>query len=295
MRTMCLLSLILAGVGPYAAAQYCAPAQYQAQAYQAPAYQYQAYQYQQPYYAQKVVAQGVAVAPLIVTVPVDSKALPVQAYGTPYYYSVGEAFQARSAVRDVIREELRNFTQASAPPPQQQPQQITQPWSPPSKEQPLTQPLTQPPPPKIQPEQLPPPPKAQPPQIPQSLTSPPAPDDGQVPPPPTVASRGLQGGQEPPPPPVPAPDDVTPADLQAKLLVAFRGRSNCIACHGPAGKSKFKLVDDEERLLRQPSDKRWKVFGMASSGAMPPTAAKDPSKTIEPEHLQTLLQWAGLK
>lgn len=67
------------------------------------------HQYEYQYPVQKVIAQEIAVAPLIVTVPVDTKAVPVQAYGAQYYYSVGEAYQAKAAIRDVIREELRNL------------------------------------------------------------------------------------------------------------------------------------------------------------------------------------------
>src|SRR6516165_454007 len=51
-------------------------------------YQSQHHHYEKTYPAQKVVAQEIAVAPLIVTVPVESKAVPVHAYGSPYYYSV---------------------------------------------------------------------------------------------------------------------------------------------------------------------------------------------------------------
>ena len=88
----------------YSYYSYSAPTHYGHQTYNH-SYHQQHYQYQYP--VQKVVAQEIAVAPLIVTVPVDSKAVPVQAYGAQYYYSVGEAYQQKAAIRDVIREELR--------------------------------------------------------------------------------------------------------------------------------------------------------------------------------------------
>lgn len=62
-----------------------------------------------PYLAQKIVAQEIAIAPLVVTVPIASQAVPIQAYGANHYYSVQEAYQQRAMIRDVIREELRNF------------------------------------------------------------------------------------------------------------------------------------------------------------------------------------------
>lgn len=65
---------------------------------------------QQQYAVQKVVAQDIAVAPLIVTVPVDYRATPVQAYGYPYYYSVQDTFREDTRIRDIIREELKKFT-----------------------------------------------------------------------------------------------------------------------------------------------------------------------------------------
>ena len=74
--------------------------------YSAPNYQQH---YEKVYPAQKVVAQEIAVAPLIVTVPVESKAVPVHAYGSPYYYSVSEAYREKAYLREVLREELRNL------------------------------------------------------------------------------------------------------------------------------------------------------------------------------------------
>lgn len=75
-------------------------------------YNYNQYQqqYYQPYYpAQKVYANEIAVAPLIVTVPVESKAVPVHAYGSPYYYSASDAYKEKAYMREVIREEFRNL------------------------------------------------------------------------------------------------------------------------------------------------------------------------------------------
>jgi len=72
--------------------------------------------YQQPYYYpppppvyQKVVAQEIRAAPLIVTVPISSQAVPIHAYGASHYYSVQETYQQRAVMRDLVREELRNL------------------------------------------------------------------------------------------------------------------------------------------------------------------------------------------
>lgn len=93
-------------VNSYAFNQACYP-NYSYYTYKAPVHYGHTQHYQYQYPVQKVVAQEIAVAPLIVTVPVDSKAVPIQAYGAQYYYSVGEAYQTKAAIRDVIREELR--------------------------------------------------------------------------------------------------------------------------------------------------------------------------------------------
>lgn len=199
-----------------------------------------AYAHYAQYPAQKVVAQNIAVAPLIVAVPVDSKAVPAATFGAPYYYSVSDAFQAKSTVRDVIREELRNFVQDQAPAR-------------------ATAPPAAPPPPAPAPA--------------------PAPADG--------------------PPPIPEPEAAAtaavPEALEKQVLAAFQGRGNCLNCHGPLGRQALKLVDDEDRLLPLSADKRWKVYGMVSAGAMPPAATKDTSKAVEVEHLPALLRWASLK
>lgn len=218
--------------------------------------------YQYP--IQKVVAQQVAVAPFVVTVPIESKAVPVQAYGDPYYYSVSEAFNAKSTMRDVIREELRNFTQA----------QVQQQQSAPA------QPQAQPPLNPIGPDGHP-----RPGTTPETATNAPPP----VPPAPLTAPPEVSGENHV------VLDDTTAPDLQEKVLAAFRGKGNCLNCHGPAGKQPFKLVDENERLLKIPQSKRWDVYGRTSAGNMPPSARKDASKAVEVEHLPALLQWASIK
>lgn len=185
-------------------------------------------EYQYP--VQKVIAQDIAIAPLIITVPVDSKAVPVHAYGNPYYYSVSNAYQEKAYIREMIRDELRAFTgqvqqQQRVYPPQQQnaPSAITQ------QEQEVL-------------------------------------------------------------------DDVTPADLQQKLLTAYNGKGNCLSCHGNGQASgKFRLTNEAGQLLKKSSDKRWKIYGMASVGAMPPAAASDSQKAMEAANLPTLLQYAAIK
>lgn len=194
------------------------------------------YHQQVHYPVQKVIAQEIAVAPLIVTVPIDSRAVPIQAYGAPYYYSVGDAYQQKALLREVIREELRSFTGNGH----------TQPVQPP-------------------------------------VVKPPMP---------------MNGGAKPVSWLV---DDATPADLQTKVLEAFTSKVNCVKCHGGGAEDKggFKLVLPDGqggyRLTKQPSDKRWKIYGMASVGAMPPEAAADAAKAMESKFLPDLLRYAALK
>jgi hypothetical protein len=102
--------------------------------YSQPVYQPQNYVQPAPYYppypVQKVIAQGIQVAPLFVNVPVDSHAVPVQHFNTPYYYSVGQAYQEKAYMRDLLREELRNLLgqgSGTIKPGQPQQQQIVTP------------------------------------------------------------------------------------------------------------------------------------------------------------------------
>jgi mono/diheme cytochrome c family protein len=191
------------------------------------------------YPVQKVVAHDVAVAPLYVTVPVEVKAVPVQYYAAPYYYSYGEAYREKANLRDVIREELRSALgqdPKDRPAPQRAPQRGHE-----------------------------------------------KPPDG-------------SGRTETPPS---GPDDDTPAELQAKVLTAYQGKGSCLSCHGDSGANKFKLATTDGqgtlRLLKQPPDKRWKIYGMSSSGVMPPAAQNDADKAMEVQHLPTLLEYAAQK
>ncbi len=68
---------------------------------------YNYYNYSPGYAYQKVVAQEIAVAPYIVTVPVDSRQVPIQNYGVGHYWSVQESYQQKQLIRDAVREELR--------------------------------------------------------------------------------------------------------------------------------------------------------------------------------------------
>lgn len=85
-----------------------------AQVYAAPQVAAQAY-VQPAYVQQKVVAQQVAVAPFIVTVPVASQAVPAETYGLDHYYTVQRSYQDKAALREVVREELRNFLTQNTP------------------------------------------------------------------------------------------------------------------------------------------------------------------------------------
>lgn len=189
--------------------------------------------YAQP--VQKIVAQDAS--PALVTVPVASQGMPVEAFGASYYYTVNEAYREKAYLREVIREELRAVIGVS-------PQQPAQPY-------------------------------AQPPAV---LPSSPA----------TTQTAALR------------PDDTTPPDLQAKVLAAFQGRAGCINCHGPnkgAGGLRLALADQQGRLrlVALPADKKWKIYGMATSGMMPPTAVNDAAKIMESVNFPAILQWASVK
>lgn len=103
------------------------PTYHQPQAYHAPAF----------YPDQKVVAGEIAVAPLVVTVPVTSQAVPIESYGVGHYYSVQEAYQRKAELREILREEVREYLAKAVA---QQPQAAPAPAQPPANY------LTQPPP-----------------------------------------------------------------------------------------------------------------------------------------------------
>lgn len=259
---MRLVSFALAAVfaacllgGPAVEAQYPCNTCYQQQTYVQPTYQHQ-----QTYYpAQKVIANDIAVAPLIVTVPVvmpsvpiAHAAVPIEAYGQAFSYSTEAAYSADARTRKIFREELARVLpqiQQSAP---------------------------------AAPMMLPP----QAPAVPMTPQLPPA-----APSAPLAANPAI-------------PDTTTPADLQVKVLDVFKSK-NCLLCHGAAGTAKgsngaeFRLVMDDGKggllLRQQSSDRRWKTFGMCSVGAMPPVAANDATKAVEPDKLQVLLNYALIK
>jgi hypothetical protein len=192
------------------------------------------------YVVQKVVAQEVAVAPLIVTVPVISYGVPIQNYGVGHYYSVQENYQQRANLREVVREELRaalaglngNGNGTYQQPPRQQPQQQ---------------------------QQL---PKEEP------------------------ASKGQRSDL--------GKDAVTPKDLAAKIVKAFTD-TGCLGCHGGAKiNGNLRLAYDESgvvTLARQSKERRWMIYGQASTGVMPPAARDDATKAMKQEHLPDLLRW----
>jgi mono/diheme cytochrome c family protein len=110
-----------------------------------------------------------------------------------------------------------------------------------------------------------------------------------------------------PPAPMPVtktplgPDASTPVELQREVLAAYQA-GGCVRCHGPDSKGKgseFKLVlaapDGKLSLARQNADKRWKIYAMASVGAMPPEAANDAALALDAKHLPALLRFANLR
>jgi hypothetical protein len=204
-----------------------------------PNYQPPPYYQQKVYPAQKVIAQEIAVAPLIVTVPVDSKAVPVHAFGNPYYYSVSEAYREKAYLRDVLREELRSLLSTGG--------------------------------------------------VSASTTY-----SGR----PASAPADPRTAPERPKEVVAVPDTTTPPELQKRVLAAYQGKANCVSCHDKAS-AKIRLVLGDGKgnyqLVKQNSDKRWKIYGMASVGAMPPAAATDAAKAMETAFLPDMLRYAAQK
>lgn len=266
---LCFGLIALAALGLWfapapAKAQYCNTG--------CPTYQ-QTYSYVQPiqtvYPVQKIIAQEIAVAPLIVTVPVDHAAVPVAAYNTPFYYSGSDMYAAKNSVRDVVRDELKSAIPLMVSQIVQQ-MQMQQP-----------SPAPQPVPPPI--------PQFNPPQLPPSVK---VGNTADLPP---GVLKGLEdaGGV--------VPDDVTPPDLQKEILTSC---SSCLQCHPATGKAsgpngtQFRLAFDTGKGLVLPkykSDKRWKIYGMAAVGAMPPSAVADASKRLDENALNALLKYALIK
>lgn len=190
-------------------------------------------------------------------VHVDGYPVPVQAYNAPYYYSIGETYREKAYLRDVIREELRSIIGTASG-------SSATSYGSSSTGYGGTAASTRNPSPSVGK------PNAQKPI-------------------PTPTSRGLE------------PDDVTPADLQQKVLAAYQGRANCVKCHGTGAspKGNFRLVLEDNagglKLVKYDSPMRWKIYGMASVGIMPPDAAEDASKAMETNHLSNMLQYAALR
>lgn len=209
-------------------------AQVRCQTYYQPTYTPPAYNY---YTApvQKVVAQEVAVAPLVVTVPVVSYGVPIQAYGPTHYYSVHDAYQQRAAIRDVIREELRNYLATQGQP---------------------------------------------------------APGTPYTPPPAVT------------PAPMNTPPVITPGGAKTDLGIDEKGDpqviaafvSTCYKCHGGSmgTKGNLRLLYEQGgnyALAKHGKERKWMIYGQASTGVMPPEAVTDGSKAMKQEYLPALLKW----
>jgi len=211
-----------------------AKAQIRCQTYYQPTYQSSGYNY---YTApvQKVVAQEVVVAPLVVTVPVVSYAVPIQAYGATHYYSVHDAYQQRAAIRDVIREELRNYLATQG--------------------QPVAPGATYTPPPAV---------------APAPMIQPPVTQSG------VRTDLGIDDKGDP------------------QVIAAFVG--TCYKCHGGSmgTKGNLRLLYEQNgnyALAKHGKERKWMIYGQASTGVMPPEAVNDGSKALKQEYLPALLKW----
>lgn len=87
--------------------------------------------------------------------------------------------------------------------------------------------------------------------------------------------------------PAPAAPEPAPAanELDGKALAIFQAK--CARCHGANGKGGLSLVTGAT-LVEVSPDKRWKVWGMAHGGEMPPA----PAQALSDEESETLRQWA---
>lgn len=186
-------------------------------------------------YVQKVVTTDVHATPIFVAVPVDSVAVPVQAFRANYYYSVGEGYAQKAMLREVVAEELRKLIPAGGGAP------VTLPN--PAGMSPKTNPITNP------------------------STNP----KGKV-----VA------------------DDVTPLELQAKVLAAFNSdKGRCVSCHGPTKQSAgLQLITEDGKLVKFNRMMRLGINNAITSGFMPQEAQTDGSKAVDSKYYGDLLQWA---
>lgn len=78
------------------------------------------------------------------------------------------------------------------------------------------------------------------------------------------------------------------SDIDAKVLAIFAAK--CAKCHGANGKGGLSLVTGATLVEISP-DKRWKVWGMAHGGDMPPA----PAPALSDDEVETLRQWARQK
>ncbi len=232
---------------------YCQPSYYQPYCEPPPP---QPYCEPPPYYpVQKVLAQEIAVAPLIVTVPVESKAVPVHAFGSPYYYSVSQAYQEKAYIRDVFREELRSLMNGSTTQGTTNGGYARQTVTPATNAQAVNQQ-----------------PQGQPAPFTQRLVA-----DTSTP----VELLAAYGGRanclscHGATGPAQGPKGADGKVHEFRLAVD----------DGKGGTA----------LAYQPNDKRWKIYGLANVRAMPPAAVTDAAKAMESEHMQTLLQYAAIK
>lgn len=101
-------------------------------------------------------------------------------------------------------------------------------------------------------------------------------------------------------PNVPGEGPDTPPELAAAVIKVFS--TNCATCHGPTNANPSGRLNlfttkptGESVLPRFSIEKKWMIYGMASTGVMPPQAAKDPAKAVNLDDLNTLLKWAVIK
>lgn len=220
----------------------------------------QQYQHQNSYLAQKVIGQDVNVYPLIVTVPVESKAVPANAYGSPYYYSASDTYREKAYLRELLREELQKLTGQPAQ------GQATQVQPAPVEQRAAVVPQA-----------------PEPGQLPQAMTTRQAP------------SKEKKVWAEDTVTPVQLRDTLLAAFQGRSNCVNCHGAEG--PARGEKGEE-FRLivnVGGKTKLAKQTSDKRWKIYAMAASFTMPPKANEDGSKTMETKYLPALMAYAAQK
>lgn len=89
-------------------------------------------------------------------------------------------------------------------------------------------------------------------------------------------------------------DATTPKEIADPVIKAFKD-ATCLNCHnGTQVKGGLRLTYEEggvTTLAKQTPERRWVVYGQASTGVMPLEARNDATKAMKQEDLPSVLRW----